>query len=61
MTELKQQKIKNDYNKVANRISSSNNYESLLILAKISELALSKILLTRILSDLQITPNTKAK
>ena len=34
MTELKQQKIKNDYNKVANRISSSNNYESLLILSK---------------------------
>ena len=33
-TELKQQKIKNDYNTVANRISSSNNYESLLILAK---------------------------
>ena len=34
MTQLNQQKIKNDYNKVANRISSSNNYESLLILAK---------------------------
>lgn len=33
-TQLKQQKIKNDYNKVANRISSSNNYEGLSILAK---------------------------
>ncbi|HCK03624.1 MAG TPA: hypothetical protein DHV86_02505, partial [Methylophilaceae bacterium] len=34
MTQLKQQKIKKDYNKVANRISNSNNYEGLLILSK---------------------------
>ena len=41
-TELKQLKIKSDFNKVANRISSSNNYKSLLILAKNIRVRISK-------------------
>lgn len=41
-TEIKQLKIKSDFNKVANRISSSNNYESLLILAKNIRVRISK-------------------